>query len=122
MKVTKNVDLDKYGYSCYGIRFDSRSPFSWSDCSWRKNVIIFGADMSSPVHFDNKKKDILVLGEGPTQGLYNNTTITAEAHYLFNFTKSGKRFVLSLYYNGRNSFLFINDRKIYQFKAKDSEI
>ena len=25
--------------------------------------------MSSPVHIDNRKKDILVLGEGPTQGL-----------------------------------------------------
>ena len=32
-----------------------------------KNVIIFGADMSSSVHVDNKKKDILILGKGPTQ-------------------------------------------------------
>ena len=34
----------------------------------RKNVIIFGADMSSTVHIDNKGKDILIFGEGPTQG------------------------------------------------------
>ena len=34
-----------------------------------KNVIIFGADMSSSVHIDNKGKDILIFGEGPTQGL-----------------------------------------------------
>ena len=34
-----------------------------------KSVIIFGADMSSSVHIDNKKKDILILGERPTQGL-----------------------------------------------------
>ena len=58
-----------------------------------KNVIIFGADMSSSVHVDNKNKDILIFGEGPTQGL-DNTTLTAEAKYPINFTKSGKRFVL----------------------------
>ena len=43
-----------------------------------KNVIIFGADMSSSVHTDNKEKDILILGEEPTQGL-DDTTLTAEA-------------------------------------------
>ena len=35
-----------------------------------KNVIIFGADMSSSVHTDNKNKDILILGEGPTQASF----------------------------------------------------
>ena len=33
-----------------------------------------------------------------------------------------KRFVLSLYYNGSNSFLFVNATKLYQFKAKNCEI
>ena len=33
-----------------------------------KNIIIFDGDMSSSVHID-KKKDILVLGKGPTHGL-----------------------------------------------------
>ena len=27
-----------------------------------------------------------------------------------------------MYYNGRNSFLFVNATKMYQFKTKDSEI
>ena len=45
-----------------------------------KNVIIFGADMSLSVHVDNKGKDILILGEGPTQGL-NDITLTTEAKY-----------------------------------------
>ena len=45
-----------------------------------KNVIIFGADMSSYVHVDNKKKNILILGEGLTQGV-DDTTLTAEAKY-----------------------------------------
>ena len=45
---------------------------------WGKNVLIFGADRSSSVHTDNENKDILILGEGPTQGLYI-TTLTTEA-------------------------------------------
>ena len=88
--------------------------------AWENNVIIFGVDMSSSVHIDNKNKDILILGEGPTQGL-DDTTLTSEAKYPINFTQPRKRFVLSLHYNGNNSFLFVNATKIYQFKAKDSE-
>ena len=38
-----------------------------------KNVIICGADMRSSVHIDNKNKNILILGEGPTQGLDDTT-------------------------------------------------
>ena len=30
--------------------------------------------------------------------------------------------MLSLHYNGGNSFLFVNAVKMYQFKEKDSEI
>ena len=72
-----------------------------------KSVIVFSADMSSSVHIDNKNEDILILGQGPTQGL-DDTTWTAEAKYLVNSTQSGKRFVLNLFYNGSNSFLFVN--------------
>ena len=46
----------------------------------KKNVIIFGADMSSSVHVDNKGKDFFILGEGPTQGL-DDKTLMAEAKY-----------------------------------------
>ena len=77
--------------------------------------------MSSSVHIDNKGKDILTLGERLTQGL-DDTTLTAETKYPIIFTQTIKRFVLSLDYNGSNSFLFVNGTKIYQFKAKDSEI
>ena len=73
------------------------------------------------MHIDNKKKDILVLGEGPAQGL-DDTTITAEAQYSINFSISQRKFYLSLNYNGSNSFVFVNATKIYQFKAKISEI
>ena len=54
LKLIKNADLDKYKYIGYGIRFNSRSQSSFTDESYGKNVIIFGADMSSSVHVDNK--------------------------------------------------------------------
>ena len=71
--------------------FDSRSEFLLSDGSMGKNVIIFGADMNSSVHIDNKGKDTLILGEGPTQGL-DDTLLTVEAKYLINFSRSQRIF------------------------------
>ena len=56
VKLTKNAETDKYKYSGYGIGFDSQSAFSLPDGSIRKNVIIFGADMSSSVFTDSRKK------------------------------------------------------------------
>ena len=47
------------------------------------------SNMSSSVHIDNKGKDILILGEGPTLGL-DDTTLTAKAKYPINFTQSRK--------------------------------
>ena len=67
------------------------------------------------------KKGVLVLGEGPTQGL-DDTTITTEVKYRINFTESGKRSVSSLHCNGINSFLFVNSVKMCQFKLKYLEI
>ena len=83
--------------------------------------MIFGVDMSSSVNVDNKKKDTLILGEGPTQGL-DDTALTAEKNYLINFAEYNKTFCLSLHYNGANSYLFHNGAKIHKFQAKDSEI
>ena len=54
--------------------------------------------MSSSPHIDNKKKDILVLGKGPTQGL--ESTFTTEKMYSINFTLTKSKFCLSLHYNG----------------------
>ena len=76
--------------------------------------------MSSAVHIDNKGKDILVLGKGPTQEL--ESTLTAEKTYSINFTLTKKKLCLSLPYNGANSYLFVNGTEIYKFKAKVSEI
>ena len=73
---TKNADIDKYGYSGYGIEFDGRSRFSFLGGGFGQNILIFGVDMSSSADIDNKKKDILVIGRGPTHGLQH--TLTAE--------------------------------------------
>ena len=118
--LTKNADTEKYGYSGFGIGFDKRSSFSFPGGGFGQNVLIVGEDMRSSAHIDNKKKDILVLGKGPTQGLEH--TLTAEEMYSINFTVANKKFCLSLHYNGANSYLFVNGTEIYKFKAKDSEI
>ena len=58
--LTKNADIEKYGYSGYGIGFDRRGSFSFPGGRFGQNVIIFGADMSSSKYIDNKGKDIFV--------------------------------------------------------------
>ena len=73
------------------------------------------------MHIDNKKKDTLILEKGLTEGL-DDTTLTAQSQYSINFSRSNRTFCLSLHYSGSNSFLFVNATKIYQFKAKDSEV
>ena len=108
--LTKNADIDKYGYSGYGIGFDRRSSFSFPGGGFGQNVLIFGVDMSSSAHIDNKKKDILVLWKGPTQGLEH--TLTAEKMYMINFAVTKKKFCSSLPYNGANSYLFVNGTEI----------
>ena len=65
-----------------------------------------------------RKKDILILGKGPTQVLEH--TLTAEKMYSINFTEDNKKFSLSLHYNRANSYLFVIGKEIH--KTKDSEI
>ena len=88
--LTKNADIDKYGYSGYGIEFDRKSTFPFPGGGFGQNVITFGLDMRSSAYIDNKKKDILILGKGPTQGLEH--TLTAEKIYSTNFTVTKKKF------------------------------
>ena len=121
VSLTKNADVSKYKYSGCGIAFDRTSSFSFPGGGNGQNVIIFGVDMNSSIHVDNKGKDILILGKGPTQGLGEHS-LTAEKMYSVNFTDHRKKYCLSLHYNGANSYLFVNGTEIYKFKAKDSEI
>ena len=119
--LTKNVDIDQYKYSGYDVRFDRTGEFSVGSRGFGRNCIIFGVDMSSSVHANNRKNNILVLGKDFTHGI-NGTTIYAEGLYKSNLAENNKKFVLSLHYNRANSNLFVNGTEIYKFKAKDSEI
>ena len=82
--LTKNADIDKYGYSGYGYGF------SLPSSGFGQNVLIFGAGMCSSAHIGTKKKFILFLGKGPTQGLEH--TLTAERMYLINFSVTKNKF------------------------------
>ena len=104
--LTKDVDIEKYGYSGYGIGFDRSGRFLFPGGRFGQRVIIFRADMCSSAHIDNKGKNILIVGIGPTQGLEHR--LTAEKMYTVNFTLTKNKFCLSLHYNGANSYLFVN--------------
>ena len=124
MQITKNAtDYVKNNYKGYGICFDERSEFGHTitegghaHATDPRNVLIFGADTSFSVHATNRANHIYLMGTGLTQGI-NDTTIYAE-----NFTDSGKKFVLSLHYNGDNSYLFVNGRQELKFKAKTDQL
>ena len=97
VKLTKNADIDKYGYSGYEIGFDRTGSFSFPGTGLGRNVIIFWVDMSSSTKIDNSKRYVLILGKGSTQGLEH--TLSAEKMYSINFTGKNKTFCLSLHCN-----------------------
>ena len=76
--------------------------------------------MSSSVHVDNKGKDILILGKGPTPGLGEHS-LTAEKMYSVNLTDHRVKYCLSLHYNDANSYVFVNGTEVIKSKAKDSK-
>ena len=89
----KNVDIDPHRHYGYVIGFDRKGSFSFPGGDWDgKNIIIFGADMNSSIHVDNKGKEILILGIGRTQGLGENS-LTAEKMYSINLSRSAKKFI-----------------------------
>ena len=79
-------------------------------------MIIFDADTGSSVHIDYKKKDILIVAKGPTDGL-DETTVTAHETYFIDFTEQLKQL-----YHELNSYTFVKGIEIYKFRAKDAEI
>ena len=69
VRLTRNTDIDKYKYSGYGIGFDRRESFSFPGGAPGQNVILFRVDMNLSTKIDNRKKDILILGDAPKEGL-----------------------------------------------------
>ena len=128
MQITKNTDTSKYNYKGYGICFDEVGQFGhtiteggFSHTTNARNVLMFGADMSFSTHANNRANNIYVMGEVFIQGI-NNTTIHAEKKFYRNFTDPGKKFILSLHYNGDDSYLFFNGRQELKFKCKTDQL
>ena len=125
MKITKNADTSKYNYKGYGICFDESEEFThsgnFSDTADGRNEIIFGVDMSFSKYANNKANNIYVMGKDYIQKI-NNTKIYAGKIYYRNFTDPGKKFVLSLHYNGNNSYLYVNGNQELKFKAKADQL
>ena len=113
--------IDKHKYSSYSIGFDRKRKLSVGN-GFGRNCIVFGVDMNSSVHVNDKKKDILIFDEGPMQRLDDTTSLTAEKSYSINFSENNKKFYLELDCNGANSYLFVNSTEIIKFKAKYSDI
>ena len=101
--------------------FDEGGTFSMGNINNGRNVLIFGVDESSLVHSNNKANNIYVIGDGIVQGI-NDTTLYAEKTYSQNFTQPSKKFVLSLHYNGDDSYLFVNGNQELKFKCKTEHL
>ena len=128
MQITKNSDTSKYDCKGHSICFDEGGQFGhtiteggFAHTTNARNVLIFGADMSSSVHATNRANHIYVMGKEFVQGI-NDTTIYAEKSFYRNFTDPGKKFMLSLHYNGNNSYLFVNARQELKFKCKTDQL
>ena len=128
MQITKNTDTSKYDYKGYDICFDEGSEFAHTiteggraHTTDARNVLIFLADMSFSVHKTNKANHIYVMGAVLTQGILD-TTLYAENNSYRNFTDLDKKFMLSLHYNGDDSYLFDNGRQELKFKCKTDQL
>ena len=129
MQITKNAtDNSKNNYKGYGICFDEGSHFGHTMTEGGRthikngrNALIFGADMSFSVHATNRANHIYVMGDGLTQGIHD-TTLYVEKKYFRNFTEPNVKFVLSLHYNGSDSYLFVNGRQELKFKCKTDQL
>ena len=126
MKIAKNAtDNSKNNSKGYGICFDEFghriTEGGFAHTRDARNVLIFGADTSFSVHKTNRANHIYLMGTGLTQGI-NDTTIYAEKNFYRNFTDPGKNFLLSLHYNGYDSYLFVNGRQELKFKCKTEQL
>ena len=128
MQIAKNADNSKNNYKGYGICFDERNEFGHTiteggraHTTDARNVLIFGADMSFSVHATNRANHIYVMVTGLTQGIHD-TTLYAEKNFYRKFTDLSKKFMLSVHYNGDDSYLFVNGRQELKFKCKTDQL
>ena len=86
-----------------------------------RNVIIFGFDNSLSSHADNRNNNLLVLGEGPIFGI-NGRFDSPGKKFSINFNKANTNFCLNMHYNANNSYLFVNRKEIFKFKANNKNV
>ena len=121
MQITKDADTSKYKYKGYDICFDEGGTFSKGNINNGRNLLIFGVHEDSLAHANNKANNLYVMGDLFVQGI-NDTTLYIGKVYSQNFTQASKKFVLSLHYNGDDSYLFVNGKQEVKFKAKTKSL
>ena len=121
MQITKNSDTSKYKYKRYGICFDEGGLFSIGNINNGRNVLIFGVHEDSVIHANNTANNIFVMGDAFVQGI-NDTTLYAEKIYSQNFTQPSTKFVLSLHYNGDNSYLLVNGKQELKVRVNQKKL
>ena len=91
------------------------------DNEFARNVLTLGVDNSLSSDSDNWKNNFLILGEGPTYGIYGGFE-SPEKKFSINFSKANTKFYLDLHYNSDNSYLFVNGKEIFKFKAANKNV
>ena len=105
-------------YSGYWIIFDGTDSYNFGNNAFARNVVLFSLDNSSSSHTNNHNNNPLVLGEGSSFGI-DGSFGSPDKKDRISFSKVRTRFYLSLHYNDDNSYLFVNGKKIFKFKANN---
>ena len=106
--IVKNSNKKMWIYSGYG-----KGEF--------RDLVIFGVHNSKSSHTDNLKNNFLILGEGSNFGI-NESFGSPEKMFCIKFKKAKTKYCFSLHYNGDNSYLFVNGKKIFKFKANNDNL
>ena len=115
-----NTDINRYKRSEYELAFNSKTNLCKDSVKNAATLIIFSGDLRNSSHAENKKNNILVLCGNSIK--LNDRTIQAESVLKTNCTVPNQKCVLSLHYNGDDTYLLVNGVQQYKFKTKDSEV
>ena len=96
MQITKNADTSKCDYKGYGICFDEGTQFGHT---------IIG-------------QIIFMLWVTDLQKVFMTLRYIQKKMFYRNFADPGKKFMLSLHYNGNNGYLFVNGRQEVSLSVK----
>ena len=114
-------EKEKWVYSGYWITFNGTDSYNFGNNAFARNVVLFRLDNSSSSHTNNRNNNPLVLGEGPAFGIVGSFG-SPDKKDSISFSKARTRFYLSLHYNDDNSYLFVNGKKIFKFKANNKNV